>query len=67
MADWITRAKIAEDEPRCEQLRAENKKLHTEMLGIKEIQSVHAQDTQRLKEEKEVLLQRMVWAFPSVP
>ena len=58
--NWCCRAKIAEDEPRCEQLRAENKKLHTEMLGIKEIQSVHAQDTQRLKEEKEVLLQRMV-------
>ncbi|KAL1722710.1 Nuf2 family-domain-containing protein [Schizophyllum commune] len=55
----VIKAKIAEDEPRCEQLRAENKKLHTEMLGIKEIQSVHAQDTQRLKEEKEVLLQRM--------
>ncbi|TRM59457.1 Nuf2 family-domain-containing protein [Schizophyllum amplum] len=55
----VIKAKLAEDEPRCEQLRMENKKLHTEMLGIKEIQYVHGQDAQRLKEEKEVLLGRM--------
>ncbi|KAG6811487.1 hypothetical protein H0H92_007179 [Tricholoma furcatifolium] len=52
------KAKIAEDEPRCEQLRNENNALRGKMIATKEFQTVAVQEVEKLKAEKNALVKR---------
>ncbi|KAK0445378.1 Nuf2 family-domain-containing protein [Armillaria borealis] len=52
------RAKMAEDEPRCEQLRIENFELKGRLRASKEIQTIGLQELEKLKAEKSALLKR---------
>ncbi|KAJ6611798.1 Nuf2 family-domain-containing protein [Mycena sp. CBHHK59/15] len=52
------KAKIAEDEPRCEQLRTENSALRARMFATKEFQVSAVQEVENLKAEKSSLLER---------
>ncbi|PBK96524.1 hypothetical protein ARMGADRAFT_924205 [Armillaria gallica] len=52
------RAKMAEDEPRCEQLRIENFELKGRLRASKEIQTIGLQELEKLKSEKSALLKR---------
>ncbi len=54
------RAKMAEDEPRCEQLRIENFELKGRLRASKEIQTIGLQELEKLKAEKSALLKRRV-------
>ncbi|KAK0228252.1 Nuf2 family-domain-containing protein [Armillaria fumosa] len=51
-------AKMAEDEPRCEQLRIENFELKGRLRASKEIQTIGLQELEKLKAEKVALLKR---------
>ncbi|KAG6816946.1 hypothetical protein H0H87_001461 [Tephrocybe sp. NHM501043] len=53
-----SRAKIAEDEPRCEQLRNENNALRAKMIATKEFQTAAVQEVEKLKAEKNALVKR---------
>ncbi|TFK42826.1 Nuf2 family-domain-containing protein [Crucibulum laeve] len=52
------KAKIAEDEPRCEELRTENNALRAKMFATKEFQTTAVQDVEQLKAEKNALIKR---------
>ncbi|RDB21520.1 putative kinetochore protein NUF2 [Hypsizygus marmoreus] len=52
------KAKIAEDEPRCEKLRRENDALRAKMIATKEFQTTTVQDVEKLKAEKNALIKR---------
>ncbi|KAG6861878.1 hypothetical protein C0995_010584 [Termitomyces sp. Mi166 len=52
------KAKIAEDEPRCEQLRNENNALRAKMIATKEFQTAAVQEVEKLKAEKNALIKR---------
>ncbi|KAF8078200.1 Nuf2 family-domain-containing protein [Lyophyllum atratum] len=52
------KAKIAEDEPHCEQLRNENNALRAKMIATKEFQTAAVQDVEKLKAEKNALVKR---------
>jgi len=52
------RTKIAEDEPRCEQLRRENSALRARMFATKEFQTAAVQEVEKLKAEKSALIKR---------
>lgn len=52
------KAKIAEDEPRCEQLRIENSALRAKMIATKEFQTAAVQEVEQLKAEKNALIKR---------
>ncbi|KAJ7273400.1 Nuf2 family-domain-containing protein [Mycena rebaudengoi] len=54
----VMQARIAEDEPRCEQLRTENTQLRARMFATKEIQLATVQEVEQLKAEKTALVQR---------
>ncbi|KAF4603976.1 kinetochore-associated Ndc80 complex subunit nuf2 [Pleurotus pulmonarius] len=54
----ILKAKIAEDEPRCEQLRKENAALRAKMIATKEMQTAAVQEVEKLKAEKTTLIKR---------
>lgn len=58
--DIAVRAKIAEDEPRCEQLRIENSALRAKMIATKEFQTAAVQEVEQLKAEKNALIKRKV-------
>lgn len=51
---------MAEDEPRCEQLRIENFELKGRLRASKEIQTIGLQELEKLKAEKSALLKRRV-------
>lgn len=51
---------MAEDEPRCEQLRAENAALRTRIYTTKEYQVATVQEVENLKAEKMALVERKV-------
>ncbi|GLB35199.1 putative nuf2 family protein [Lyophyllum shimeji] len=52
------KAKIAEDEPRCEQLRNDNNALRAKMIATKEFQTAAVQEVEKLKAEKNALVKR---------
>lgn len=52
------RARIAEEEPRCEQLRNENSALRAKMIATKEFQTAAVQEVEKLKAEKNSLIKR---------
>ncbi|KAG5650919.1 hypothetical protein H0H81_010526 [Sphagnurus paluster] len=52
------KAKIAEEEPRCEQLRLENSALRARMIATKEYQIAAVQEVEKLKGEKNTLIKR---------
>ncbi|KAG6819356.1 hypothetical protein H0H93_012571 [Arthromyces matolae] len=52
------KAKIAEDEPRCEQLRSQNSALRAKMIATKEFQTTAVQEVEKLKAEKNALVKR---------
>lgn len=52
------KAKIAEDEPRCEQLRNENSALRAKMIATKEFQMAAVQEVEKLKADKNALIKR---------
>ncbi|KIJ99575.1 hypothetical protein K443DRAFT_102011 [Laccaria amethystina LaAM-08-1] len=52
------RAKVAEDEPRCEQLRIDNNALRARMFATKEFQTAAVQEVEKLKAEKNSLIKR---------
>ncbi|KAH0584146.1 hypothetical protein H2248_009706 [Termitomyces sp. 'cryptogamus'] len=52
------KAKIAEDEPHCEQLRNENNALRAKMIATKEFQTAAVQEVEKLKAEKNALVKR---------
>ncbi|KAG6841203.1 hypothetical protein C0991_000865 [Blastosporella zonata] len=52
------KAKMAEDEPRCEQLRSENNALRAKMIATKEFQIAAVQEVEKLKAEKNALVKR---------
>ncbi|KAJ6547229.1 Nuf2 family-domain-containing protein [Mycena capillaripes] len=52
------KAKMAEDEPRCEQLRTENATLRARLYATKEYQVTAVQDVENLKAEKTALVER---------
>ncbi|KAJ8514657.1 hypothetical protein ONZ45_g7837 [Pleurotus djamor] len=54
----VLKAKIAEDEPRCDQLRKENAALRAKMLATKELQTAAMQEGEKLKAEKTGLIRR---------
>ncbi|KAL0947262.1 hypothetical protein HGRIS_013383 [Hohenbuehelia grisea] len=54
----IMKAKIAEDEPRCESLRKENAALRAHMFKTKEFQTAAVQEVEKLKAEKSELVHR---------
>jgi kinetochore protein Nuf2 len=51
---------MAEDEPRCEQLRKQNSELRARMFATKEFQTAAVQEVEKLKAEKSALLNRKV-------
>ncbi|KAG5643896.1 hypothetical protein DXG03_009467 [Asterophora parasitica] len=57
------KAKIAEDEPRCEQLRSDNSALRAKMIATKEFQTVAVQEVEKLKAEKNALVKRKARAL----
>jgi kinetochore protein Nuf2 len=60
---------MAEDEPRCEQLRTENAALRARMFATKEYQVAAVQEVENLKAEKSALVERKVrccWVGASV-
>ncbi|KAJ7684806.1 Nuf2 family-domain-containing protein [Mycena polygramma] len=54
----IMKAKMAEDEPRCAQLRTENATLRARMFATKEYQVAAVQEVENLKAEKTALVER---------
>ncbi|PFH47672.1 hypothetical protein AMATHDRAFT_151540 [Amanita thiersii Skay4041] len=50
------KAKIAEDEPVCEQLRNENNTLRAKMFATKEFQTAAVQEVEKLKTQKNALI-----------
>ncbi|KAJ7929385.1 Nuf2 family-domain-containing protein [Mycena leptocephala] len=52
------KAKMAEDEPRCEQLRGENATLRARMFATKEFQATVVQEVENLRAEKSALVER---------
>ncbi|KAJ7093076.1 Nuf2 family-domain-containing protein [Mycena epipterygia] len=54
----VMKAKMAEDEPRCEQLRRENDTLRARMFATKEFQVAAVQEVENLKAEKSALVER---------
>ncbi|KAJ7231452.1 Nuf2 family-domain-containing protein [Mycena haematopus] len=54
----VMKAKMAEDEPRCEQLREENATLRAKMFATKEFQMASVQEVENLKAEKTTLIGR---------
>ncbi|KAJ8094524.1 kinetochore-associated Ndc80 complex subunit nuf2 [Marasmius tenuissimus] len=52
------KAKLAKDEPRCEELRAENNRLMKHLRDTKELQQTSIAEIDRLKAEKQQLQQR---------
>ncbi|EEB87050.1 hypothetical protein MPER_15777, partial [Moniliophthora perniciosa FA553] len=52
------KAKLAEDEPRCEELRQQNSVMVSQLLQTKESQKASVAEVERLKAEKKELLQR---------
>ncbi|KAJ6606657.1 Nuf2 family-domain-containing protein [Mycena vulgaris] len=52
------KARMAEDEPRCEQLRTENDTLRARMFATKEYQVAAVQEVEHLKAEKTALVER---------
>lgn len=54
------RAKIAEDEPRCEQLRKDNGNIRARLFATKESQTAAVQEVEQLKAEKSALNKRKV-------
>ncbi|KAG6910904.1 hypothetical protein DXG01_006587 [Tephrocybe rancida] len=52
------KAKMAEDEPRCEQLRNDNNALRAKMIATKEFQTAAVQEVEKLKAEKNALVKR---------
>ncbi|KAF8919466.1 Nuf2 family-domain-containing protein [Mucidula mucida] len=52
------KAKMAEDEPKCERLREENFILRSKVLAAKELQSSGLQELEKLKAEKTALIKR---------
>ncbi|KAK7045609.1 kinetochore-associated Ndc80 complex subunit nuf2 [Paramarasmius palmivorus] len=52
------KAKLAEDEPRCEELRQQNNAMVSQLLQTKESQKASVAEVERLKAEKKELLQR---------
>ncbi len=61
----LLRAKMAEDEPKCERLREENFILRSKVLAAKELQSSGLQELEKLKAEKTALIKRKVCLFTS--
>jgi kinetochore protein Nuf2 len=51
---------MAEDEPRCEQLREENAALRAKMFATKEFQMSVVQEIENLRAEKTALIERKV-------
>jgi kinetochore protein Nuf2 len=51
---------MAEDEPRCEQLRGENATLRARMFATKEFQATVVQEVENLRAEKSALVERKV-------
>ena len=51
---------MAEDEPRCEQLRNENNALRAKMIATKEFQMAAVKEVENLKAEKNSLIKRKV-------
>ncbi|KAJ7043360.1 Nuf2 family-domain-containing protein [Mycena alexandri] len=54
----VMKAKMAEDEPRCEQLRAENSSLRAKMFATKEFQVATVEEVEKLRAEKSALVER---------
>ncbi|KAF5386676.1 hypothetical protein D9615_001740 [Tricholomella constricta] len=54
----VIKAKIAEDEPRCEQLRSSNSALRAKMIATKDFQTAAVQEVEKLKAEKNALVKR---------
>ncbi|KAF5355279.1 hypothetical protein D9758_006087 [Tetrapyrgos nigripes] len=52
-------AKRAEDEPRCEQLRQENKEIYLKMMATKEAQKAIVNEVEEIKANRKELLQRL--------
>ena len=57
---------MAEDEPRCEQLRAENLELRARMFATKETQVAAVQEVENLKAEKTALVERKVSPYENL-
>lgn len=55
-----TRAKRAEDEPKCDQLRRENTAMTEQLIKYKETQHAFLEKLEKLKQEIETLLQHKV-------
>jgi hypothetical protein len=59
----LIRSRRAKDEPRCEELRAENNKLTAKMFKTKDVQIAVVQAVEKLKTEKTDLLKRKAGCF----
>ena len=58
---------MAEDEPRCEQLRNENSTLQAKMIATKEFQIAVVKEVENLKAEKTSLIKRKAGGRRHVP
>lgn len=67
MTHHLYRDKIAEDEPRCEQLRNENGALRAKMIATKEFQTAAVQEVEKLKAEKNACIKRKVCVQNNIP
>src|ERR1700730_17941005 len=63
----VSRLRRAKDEPRCEELRAENAALTANMLKTKDVQTSVVQTVEFLKSEKSDILKRKVSHLSNVP
>lgn len=54
------RTKRAEDEPKCQLLRAENDQGRAKLLALKELQTKLTQESENIKREKAHVLHRKV-------
>jgi hypothetical protein len=67
LTSLLRRAKRAKDEPRCEELRAENSSLTAHMFATKEVQAMVVQAVETLKTEKSEILKRKAGSQFSSP
>lgn len=67
MTHLLYRDTIAEDEPRCEQLRNENGALRAKMIATKEFQMAAVQEVEKLKAENNACIKRKVCVQNTIP
>jgi hypothetical protein len=63
-AEPSSRAKLAEDEPRCEELRQQKEELKQALFKYRDLQAENIEAVKTLKEDRASLIQQKVCIYP---